>query len=76
VITFLFVLAFLAGVIGLFLLSEATVGVGIIALGCLAGILTRILQADRHQDEILPLLRPMPEPKEDAAHTPSITYHR
>ena len=44
-VTALCIVAGLAALIGFGLLSEATRGVGIIALGCLAGILARIAQA-------------------------------
>jgi hypothetical protein len=45
-ITFLLMLgAFGFGAIGALLLSSATAGVGLIALGCLCGILARIAQA-------------------------------
>jgi hypothetical protein len=46
-----FLIAF-AGFIGVFLLSEATLGVGIIAAGCLAGIIARIFQAEKQQQEL------------------------
>lgn len=41
--------ALLCGLIGLVFLSEATAGVGIIALGCLTAILARIAQASHHE---------------------------
>jgi len=44
---FLVVLAVLAGLIGSVLLSQATLGVGIIGGACLLGILARICQADK-----------------------------
>lgn len=55
--TFLLILALLLGVAGALLLSEATLGVGVVALGCLAGILSRILQADRHKKESLQFMQ-------------------
>lgn len=42
------IFATLAGLLGVFYLSQATVGVGVIALGCLLGILARIIQAAEH----------------------------
>ena len=42
---FLVALAVFLGVIGLCMLSNATMGVGFICLGCLVGILARISQA-------------------------------
>lgn len=47
-VTFLSLVALVAGAIGVLLLTQATMGVGIIALGCLAGILARIIQAGDH----------------------------
>ncbi len=46
-LTSLIIGALLAGVIGLLSLTQATMGVGIVALGCLVGILARLEQADR-----------------------------
>lgn len=45
--------AFLSGVVGFALLSQATMGVGVICLGCLMGILARILQADAHHNTVM-----------------------
>jgi hypothetical protein len=63
----LVILAILALVIGFFTLSQATMGVGILAAACLFGILARIAQAAQHQTELKTLLnmqaslpRPMP----------------
>lgn len=50
---FLIICAICAGFVGIFLLSQATMGVGIIALGCLFGILARIVQASFHQEQLL-----------------------
>ena len=47
------VLAVIAGAIGVFSLSQATTGVGVIALGCLFGILARLAQAESHQRALL-----------------------
>jgi len=46
-------LAIIAAVIGFFLLSQATMGVGIVGLGCLAGILARIAQAHEQHQEMM-----------------------
>lgn len=54
---FLFALvALAAGGIGFISLSEATFGVGVIALGLMAGIFARLFQASAHHDEIEALL--------------------
>ncbi len=42
----LMLVACLSGIGGLLFLSQATSGVGLIAFGCLAGIVARLLQAD------------------------------
>lgn len=44
--------AILAASVGIFLLSEATMGVGILALACFFGILARIAQADAHHKKL------------------------
>ena len=49
----LMILAILAGVFGVFSLSQATMGVGIIALGCLLGILARLAKAEVHQRALM-----------------------
>ncbi len=49
----LILLGLLALVFGFFQLSEATLGVGGIAIACFLGILARLAQAARHQDELL-----------------------
>jgi len=49
----LLVLSVLALLGGFFFISEATLGVGIIAAAGVMGILARIIQANRHQDEQL-----------------------
>ena len=49
----LVMIAVLAGAVGLLLTSEATLGVAIIALGCLAGILARLAQAAWHRNDYL-----------------------
>lgn len=48
----LVILAFIALGIGLFTLSEATMGVGILAVGCFFAILARIAQASHHHNEL------------------------
>ena len=52
----LLALAIIAGIVGFFLLSQATMGVGVVALACLAGILARIAQAGAQHTEICRLL--------------------
>lgn len=50
VLTGLFVLAAIVlGGFGVLSLSEATLGVGLLAAACLAGILARLAQASAHQ---------------------------
>ena len=52
--TFLLILAaIICGALGMVLLSTATYGVGLICLGCLAGILARLRQAQFNQKELL-----------------------
>ena len=46
--TALVVIAILAVAIGVLSLSQATMGVGVIAIGCFIGILARIAQASEH----------------------------
>lgn len=41
---------------GALFLSEATMGVGILAVGCLCGILSRVMQADAHQKKLETML--------------------
>jgi hypothetical protein len=50
---FLVVIALILAVVGFFNLSNATLGIGIIGCGCLFGILARIAQASKHQEELL-----------------------
>lgn len=52
----LVILALIALVIGFFTLSQATMGVGILATACLFGIFARVAQAANHQSEIKKLL--------------------
>ena len=49
----LILLGLLALVLGFFQLSEATLGVGGIAVACFFGILARLAQAARHHTELL-----------------------
>lgn len=51
-VALLLLLAFLALVVGLFLLSQASLGVGVIAAGCFLAIVARIAQAAKHQEEL------------------------
>lgn len=52
----LVILAILALVVGFFTLSQATLGVGLLAAACLFGILGRIAQAAQHQTELKTLM--------------------
>lgn len=47
------VASFLGGVAGLFLLSEATFGVGVLAFSILLAVLARMNQADAHHREAM-----------------------
>lgn len=49
--TFLIVIATIAGLIGLFSLTKVTLGVGLIAFACLIAILARIAQAGYHREK-------------------------
>jgi len=52
-IIFLIIVALLAGLIGFFYLTQATIGVGIICGACLLAIIARIVQAsDQHAEMI------------------------
>lgn len=51
--TALVVIAILAVAIGVLSLSQATMGVGIIAIGCFIGILARIAQASEHNRSVI-----------------------
>jgi hypothetical protein len=53
----LVIAALVAGTIGIFSLSDATLGVGIICLACLTAILARLAQAAMHQKELIQTLR-------------------
>ncbi len=44
--------AFLAGLIGFSMLTQATMGVGLVCIGCLSAILARIIQQERHHKEM------------------------
>jgi hypothetical protein len=56
VIVLLLILAFLAMASGFIFLSQATLGVGVIAAGCFLAIVARIAQAAKHQEELKRLL--------------------
>ena len=61
-------LAIIAGIIGFFLLSQATMGVGVIALGCLFGIMARLAQAGSHAKQLREALKyPLPQTIEPPA---------
>jgi hypothetical protein len=47
------VISALLGLVGFAMLSQATSGVGAVALGCLVGILARMAQAADHQKALL-----------------------
>ncbi len=52
----LIILALLGAAVGIFTLTQATTGVGFLAVACFLGILARIAQASAHQTEIKKLL--------------------
>ena len=56
----LILLALLLGAVGLLTLTQATMGAGMIAAACLAGILARIAQAAGHQRNIIREIRGQP----------------
>jgi hypothetical protein len=58
-VALILIFGFLAMVIGFFTLSEATMGVGILAAGCFLGIVARIAQAAQHQKELGTILAAM-----------------
>jgi hypothetical protein len=58
VLTFLLMLGAIAlGLWGGSNLTQATLGVGLVCLGCLTGIIARILQADGHHAKLEKLLK-------------------
>lgn len=59
--------ALIVAVIGIFSLSQATMGAGLIALACLFGILGRIAQASNHQQQTLRILGAVANPGGSAA---------
>jgi hypothetical protein len=50
-------LSLLGLVVGIFILSEATIGVGAIGIAAVLAIYGRIWQADRHHQELKALLK-------------------
>ncbi len=52
-VVFLTIIAFLAVLIGTFQLTQATVGVGIICIGCATAIFARIAQESAHHKQLL-----------------------
>ena len=50
---FLVIVSIIVGFVGILDLSQATMGVGIIACACLLGILARIAQASKFQNELV-----------------------
>jgi hypothetical protein len=71
----LVILSVIAGLVGLFLLTQATWGVGLIGFACLLGILARIQQASLYQEKMGVALSPRPAaappapPREDPGPT-------
>lgn len=55
-----FIVAFVVAVIGAFLLTKVTAGVGLICFGCLFGILGRVCQANAQHNELKKLLEGRP----------------
>jgi len=55
-VIFLLILALIAVGIGLFTLTQATMGVGILALACIFAIFARIAQAAKHQAQLQAML--------------------
>ncbi|AWH21864.1 hypothetical protein C1933_11925 [Stenotrophomonas sp. ZAC14D2_NAIMI4_6] len=50
---FLAVVGLLAALVGALMLTKATMGVGVIAFGIFLAALARIIQAERHQAQLL-----------------------
>lgn len=59
----LVVVAVLFGIAGLFFLSEATTGVGLLAFGCLLAIMARIAQAGAQHQEATAAVESSSEPE-------------
>lgn len=59
----LIVIGIIAIIIGIFTLTNATMGAGVIAIGCFFGILARIAQAGRHHNELKNILSQVKEIK-------------
>lgn len=57
----LVLLAIPTALIGALLLTQATTGVGVIALACFLGILARLAQASGHHEEIKRFLEEKPK---------------
>jgi len=64
----LVVLSILAVAVGFIFLSEATTGVGIIAIGGVLGILARIAQASRYHKQVMDKLAALVTTTETATH--------
>jgi hypothetical protein len=62
---FLVVVSIIVGVFGFFSLSQATMGIGIICGACLLGILARIAQASKHQEELINEIAALKQPKSE-----------
>ncbi|WP_208588000.1 hypothetical protein [Xanthomonas fragariae] len=52
-VTALVIISILAVAIGVLSLSQATMGVGVIAIGCFIAILARLAQASEHHKSLL-----------------------
>ena len=53
----LMVLSVISLIIGLAMLTNATIGVGVIAVSCLFAIFARIAQASSHHEELMKSLK-------------------
>lgn len=65
-------LGLIAVVVGVAMLSQATMGVGVIAIGCFLGICARIVQAGGHQRKTEQLLEDLVRRTTTVAAQPSI----
>ena len=69
-VNILLLLAMLAAAVGAFMLSEATMGVGIIGLALFLSVLARIVQAQHHHDENGRAAQPNPTKRESGGFGP------
>ena len=63
-VVILIILALILAGAGIFSISQATLGVGLLACACFLGILARIAQAAKHQEKIEALLEELKETQE------------